>query len=1240
MTMIRLHRPIASHPDLLRLHLFAGRHLGEDEFDQRQSYAEARLAGLMTGQIAGVMNGLTVKSREQSGAAGALNLTVYPGSGITPSGAIVALQTPLYCSWQDLVNEYLTRRATSEAAGVYYLTLYQSQSSIDPPNADPCQRTAFDPTRDTQLVALSSLRLRRLSISVESVRTLAAHELQNTICADRVDADFLSDYPDSVPLALVAFDDGEDGAQLLWVSEAAGRYEARRNAGYFTLLNQTQTALTQLMTLRSQASHAAQPLEAFLEDNLHLNYLPAAGQLPLPWLQDIAGIRPHMTGLPAHLGVDMIPVAMDTLDELLTRHLPRRVIDLTQPAGDRIRLMLAMKRADYRADLLDIPATDSLLESDIYSFFQAAYQRWMEWNEIFLSLYHIDENLVVADGSESGTRLTMDEVSALKLPVATPYPLLPRDLFRQLLNAARRRLELGDDGTLPYPYSKYINDDPTPPQSFTDWVTWDGNDYSVPQVTPPEGHGLIGEYAATDKELEQLAEDIQSLRTRLERTRDMLLLKRQQLDSQTVSMAALAGGVAGDGKGLQVARWMPYVNLTSSGAPTEATTSVSAASKESTSQVKVSSTSSVEKSAVAYPVSYATVDTQTYSKYTMTPTATQTMTPVSMYTPVAVYSPQSAQDISKTSGLELEINQNRLDAMPTPKAPVTEPAYTAKEFNFGVIEHISPEINEYAKAYSGMQDILDTVDDVFEQDDAAGVRTELERLSAELQETSALESAIRTEAQNYRDNLEGDEASKPPLAHVENLFANQKRYQALFLAGKTMTRWISVMEGRYNTLEKELKQALRRQVTLTSDQEKRKADIRTARISLRQLDSTADEALGDYGLAQQLLDEDWQRVYAANEERTRILTTQVVGLYYVRVRQTEVSRRLADPLPLRRGNPKDLVPGCTPDPDADIAEALLPFLQTVREIPLQSWVGMSALNGRLNTITDFSYMASLRDARMTRAYAKLPVVKASRSTVSYTQNYTQASAAVRSVNDSPAFSTLASDSQKRVAYWAAKTLPVTGIMTPAMQVAAVISLEDIQNHSNRRLRTAGRELLEKLEQCQICLQQALSALPGSVRLRWGQLAEDNLLAVETISRWPGLRDAEESSFSTTRTLAALIDWWFAQMSESADTESRQAMRDMIRASVIYASLGNPQEIVRGTVFSPPKKIYPGEQFRITLNRVVMPGRTLQLLTKEQEVAAELTIEENDAQGTRVRITKVMRQEMEFTDQVSVIGRAR
>jgi hypothetical protein len=168
----------------------------------------------------------------------------------------------------------------------------------------------------------------------------------------------------------------------------------------------------------------------------------------------------------------------------------------------------------------------------------------------------------------------------------------------------------------------------------------------------------------------------------------------------------------------------------------------------------------------------------------------------------------------------------------------------------------------------------------------------------------------------------------------------------------------------------------------------------------------------------------------------------------------------------------------------------------------------------------------------------------------------------------------------------------------------------------------------------------LALLPGSIRLQWGQLAEDDRINVQEVSRWPGLELAEEDDFNATRTIAELIDWWFRQLSDDADAASRTAMRNMVRATLIFASLGDPQEIVRGTVHMPPRLVLAGERFRVKLNRNILPGMTLQLLDLNQQVAAELAVEDHSPDTTQVRILSVIQPAVKITSQFAVVGKLR
>ncbi|MEQ5801097.1 hypothetical protein [Halomonas sp. H10-9-1] len=1219
MSMILLHRPIASAPELERLHLFAGRHLGEEEFDRQQAYADARLAPLLKTRPAGVVHGLRLGSSGAGGLTDHATFVVSPGLAVTPQGQTLNLQMPLKAEWQALIEYYLTRTATSDATGVYYLTLQQALDTIDAPGVEPCQRMEFDPTRDSRLVAVTSVRLKRLAIASEVVTATPPERLQNWVAADRVDGEFLGGFQQAIPLALLAITASGDSHSVAWVSEAAGRYEASPHSGYRVLLNQTSATLRRTMQAASEPANAATPLADFLDANLHLDYLPAAGQLPVNWLQRPAAVAPDLLWLPAHLGVDMVPVPADSVPELIDRHLPRRVIDLRRPAGDRIRLLLALERRDYRADLLDIPPTEARLEADIYRFYMRAYNAWHRWRTQFDRLYHVEPLPPPEDLSAIEHRgLDPAQFKHLDLPKPTLPPIDPASLFQNVIQRARQAFGTLDPETAPpYPYARGI---PAQPAFYRDWLVTVDKVPLPPPVSTPEDDGLVIQYAVALVELEAIENQIRTIRSRLEKTRDLVLLQRQQLDSQTVALSALAGGVAGDGNGLQVARWLPYASLNTNLIPEELTAAPASAAPTVRAAAPVVRTTSTRAASPTPTGDTAPRLGRGLSSNLMSSALNTSINSIPTY---LTTKPETY------SAFELGINKQRLDLLANlAKNPVSKPAFDTQEFRFGVLDHISPEISEYQTAYCGMRDLVTTIRDLFDPTDAAALSKRL-RVSEKdfgLLAPARLEEEIDTRTQQLADqqaeSTDGESQASKRL-RLRGLVASQKRYEALFNAGKVLTHWISIVEGRYNQIERKLQGKLREHTRKQAQIEKLSGLIRVARETLENLDRYLDEQLGDYGVAQRLLEEDWRQAHDANLERSRILTTAVQGLYYVRVRNTPVSLALPDPLALRHRGRHDLVPGCDGDVEASLPQELDGFFDAVTEIPMDDWAGLKPLRAKLPPFDKYDYLGQLRQARFAARPARTDLESGTGTLQARLH-------------------TVQLQTQAVLAQWAGLRLPAftRSSLQTQQQAAKVFSLEDLTQGGRGGLRKQAQTLRERLEQCQACLLEKLALLPGSLRLQWGQLAEDDRLRVEQVGWWPGLERAEQDDFNATRTIAELIDWWFRQLSDDADAASHHAMRNMIRASLIFASLGDPQEIVRGTVFVPPRVARPGERFRVQLNRAVLPGVKLQLLDLNQQVAAELTVEDHSPDSTQVRILDLVQPDLTVDSRFAVVGKAR
>ena len=159
-------------------------------------------------------------------------------------------------------------------------------------------------------------------------------------------------------------------------------------------------------------------------------------------------------------------------------------------------------------------------------------------------------------------------------------------------------------------------------------------------------------------------------------------------------------------------------------------------------------------------------------------------------------------------------------------------------------------------------------------------------------------------------------------------------------------------------------------------------------------------------------------------------------------------------------------------------------------------------------------------------------------------------------------------------------------------------------------------------------------------MQWGQLAEDDRIRVEDVSWWPGLERAEEDDFNATRAVAELVSWWFRQLASDASGVGHSAMRNMIRASLIFASLGDPEEIIRGKVHIPPRLAAIGERLKVKLNRSPLPGSRLQLLDDKHQLVALLAVEDHDQQGaTQVKIIE-MQQQVNINTSFSVVGNKR
>ena len=538
------------------------------------------------------------------------------------------------------------------------------------------------------------------------------------------------------------------------------------------------------------------------------------------------------------------------------------------------------------------------------------------------------------------------------------------------------------------------------------------------------------------------------------------------------------------------------------------------------------------------------------------------------------------------SNVQLSLNKTLLDKIAeTPKVALTRPAFEAKEFRFGVMSHIRPEIQEYKKLIRGMSELLTTLAQLFDKSEAYSLRKKLNSFGkpTPLSDLGIDGSAV--------------ESSNQLTAEI---------YEAMFDAGKILTQQIAFMEGRYARIEALLEGRLRSRLNKEAEIEKLAALIRKTTEDLDTIDKRRVEYLGDYGVAQRLLDDDWLVIFKENLQRTRILTSGVKGVYYVRERQTPISMPLADPLELRYAAAGDIVPGCDWQEDPELPEELEDFFDTVMEIPMADWASLKDLTAYIPAKSRLQFIDNVRKARFT--------AKQSRSR---NRRYRTNTLNLSLIN-------VHLQTQSTLMNMARISLPykLVSIRQQQQEAAKVLSLEDILAGMRGPLKNRAQEVSTNLERAAYCLLDKLNEISPSLRLQWAQLAEDDDLRVERVETWPGLERAEREDFNATRTVAELIAWWFRQLDKGSSANSRAAMRNMIRATLIQAALGDPAEILQGSVHIPPRILAPGEILRLQLNRPARPGTRLQLLDTSQKVVALVDVEDDDDKGAVARITRV------------------
>ncbi|MBI1904703.1 MAG: hypothetical protein HYS20_00430 [Rhodocyclales bacterium] len=575
-----------------------------------------------------------------------------------------------------------------------------------------------------------------------------------------------------------------------------------------------------------------------------------------------------------------------------------------------------------------------------------------------------------------------------------------------------------------------------------------------------------------------------------------------------------------------------------------------------------------------------------------------------------------------------------LSALPatsaTPAEPVSKPTFAMAEDNFGTMRHVEPIRDHFIYARNNIETLREIITNTLTGKSLlTRVEEFLDKHNKDYDYKSTLnELGISILSQND-ESLKGitdpnriirDRFFRKTLpnigADLVTTSGNKiphNAHSALFATGTVMTDDIRTMEALRHALVK-----LRRKHQ--QDLEKKQAELEdlNERIAeecttLKGLEEKRSETLDDYAVAQRLLAEHWQEVEQAYAERKQIIESNV-GLYYVRVRETPLSRTLPDPLDLRPGDASDLVPGCHSLP-TPLAEELLPFMETVLDIPASDWTALSKLSSHLPGRIHLEQMVLKRRQRI-QIKLKTPAIP----TVSH-----------------PTLTTLLFNHQAMVQSIAAKPFAVAALRDMQQEGHKILALEDLLASPIPALRDPASQLHQRLNAAAGCLLSRLRTIKPSIRLAWADLADDNRLVVESPERWPHLENAEGDDFNNIRTLIELLGWWFRQLDGDASGDSRTAMRNFVRACLLLSASDDPQQLLQGQLKSLPTRFRPGELLRLDLNREPAPGNLLQLMDDKQQVIATVRVEDHDNNGTLASIATVINPNIPPTSAMRVTG---
>jgi hypothetical protein len=1150
-----------------RVNIFPHRHLGEVEFDIRDRYLTKRLDALAAGSPEGAVAGLDLAPPAFDATAGGAapdRIMLQPGLAVAGGRHVLRLSAPISLSLAEI------GMLAKQGDGFYLLALrLVEDDTVWGPAERPDAREETDPLRDARrdsfVEAVLSTRLGPLPATLDGA---AADRFANLHAAGLFGGSPMGTTGGAVPIALLAL----RGGRVVWLNQAAGRWEAAPDAGSRLLLAQVRDAMGRAMPTLQTADRAAQSRLA-----ARCPRLPAAAMLPAILLRDPAGPAPECPFLPPRLVVLMTPLPASAVPAVMRRELRRAPLDLEAPAGEAAMLLLVVADRDWRPNLADMPRPDLTLLEQLFAAFHQARLDWRSLRQahdaLFAGLDAMPEAVrrrlaaalaLAADQRPTGPRAALglaapatgdqdfdaaitalaggDTFAAWAAAAGRPAALDAlgnADALRKRLIARGEALDAPPEPPAdPAPLAAAVWGG-KPPAAEATYARWLGGRATVDYAAPASGAlGLVAELVLAQCRLVLVEARVAHYASLLAEHDDLLVTQRGQMQFMTSALA----------------------RLTAPGSP--ASSVALAAAPQPGGEEATGDT------AAGRPV--ATGGLSEGLRFSLFDPAPQTM--------MMAFKSDIGSKAGAIGGLFAE---QQVSA-------AASPAFLAG---------LSPQGAEtgFARQLVQLRIAEPVAKGGYARDTATSGITLARQRMQELGFASGDLPDLAKIAPRITDATVDDEtkAISTIPAQIEVLFGAlgriERRRRDLQARQLDFAQTAALLRQRIATLTAEI------------------AASRAARLAAAR---TAQASEGDYLSAQRLVAEDTQRVARLTRERERILGNPL-ALLCVRRRQTQIALPLPDPLPLRDAAPGDIVPGCRDTHDAPLPEGVDQFLDFVLDLPVAAFARLAGLETQLPAPAG---LAALLEARTIRLQARGTMAQAAVATLG-----------VSATPAAPRLLPILQRAREALVPLAARRLPVLASLAATQREAArVLSVADVLAGRRGRLREAASALRDTLETAGHCMLASLAKLPPSVRFAWSEAAEENALDLRRPERWPffGVGAEQEEVFNALRSVTELVLFLQRQLADEADGTAQATMGAYIRALLIEAAHGEPEELLRGRVLAVPRLVQPGAILRLELTRPAAPGTRLQLLDDTRRLVAELRVDDRDGEGTVASLVRI------------------